>query len=218
MISRLRNDGCSMQAITYKNDMKIKYSPILMLFFLFLNACGEEPSYTPKPRAFPKVEYPERSYRQFDKDYCNFTFEYPAYAEIQQDTLFFGEKPAHPCWFDIFMPAFDSRVHCSYYPISREKTFDQLKSDAFEMVEWHNKKANYIQELPIKREGGINGFAFVIEGPAASPFQFYLTDSTDNFLRGALYFNTQARPDSLEPIYQFVEEDILHVIETFQWK
>ena len=198
--------------------MKIKYSIVPVLFFFLLGSCSEAPSYTPKPRAYPKVEYPERAYRQFDKDYCNFTFEYPTYAEVQQDTLFFNEKPAHPCWFDIFMPAFDSRLYFSYYPINRENTFDKLKNDAFELVEWHNKKANYIQDVPIKKEGGVSGFAFVIEGPAASPFQFYLTDSTDHFLRGSLYFNTQARPDSLKPIYKFVEQDILHMIETFQWK
>ncbi|MCB0558711.1 MAG: hypothetical protein H6573_10965 [Lewinellaceae bacterium] len=198
--------------------MKSKYSSVLVLSFLLLGSCSEEPSYTPKPRAYPKVEYPERAYRQFDKDYCNFTFEYPTYAEVQQDTLFFNEKPAHPCWFDIFMPAFDSRLYFSYYPINRENTFEKLKNDAFELVEWHNKKANYIEDVPIKKEDGVSGFAFIIEGPAASPFQFYLTDSTDHFLRGSLYFNTQARPDSLKPIYKFVEQDILHMIETFQWK
>ena len=209
--------------------MPIKYLPSILLesklaqagmiaFMLLLLSCGQEPSYTPKPRAYPKVEYPEREYQQFDKDYCQFSFEYPTYAKVEQDTLFFNEKPAHPCWFDLFMPVFDSRLHCSYYPISGENNFSKLKNDAFEMMEWHNKKANYIEEIPIKKEGGLNGFAFVIEGPAASPFQFYLTDSTQHFLRGALYFNTQINPDSLQPIYQFVEEDLLHLIETFNWE
>ena len=85
------------------------------------------------------------------------------------------------------------------------------------MADWHNKKANYIDEMRIERAGNVSGFAFVIDGPAASPFQFYLTDSTQHFLRGALYFNTQARPDSMAPIYQFVEADILKMIETFRW-
>ncbi|MCB0588960.1 MAG: hypothetical protein KDD06_26965 [Phaeodactylibacter sp.] len=200
------------------NHIKACFFHFLILFILFLSACGGEPSYTPKPRAYPRVEYPQGGYQQFDEDYCNFTFEYPVYAEAQQDTLFFDEKPANPCWFDIYIPAFDSRLYCSYYPIGPEASFEKLKNDAFELVEWHNKKANFIQEVPIKKEGNVNGFAFIIEGPAASPFQFYLTDSTDNFLRGALYFNTQARPDSLQPIYEFVEDDILHMIETFRWK
>lgn len=183
-----------------------------------MSACGDGPVYTPKPRAFPKATYPEKAYRQFDKDYCSFTFEYPVYAEIQQDTLFFNEKPVHPCWFDIYFPSFDSRIHCSYYTVGREMPLQELKNDAFEMAQWHNKKANYIEEMRIQKENDVSGFAFLIEGPAASPFQFYLTDSTRHFLRGALYFNTQARPDSLAPIYQFVEEDILRMIETFRWE
>lgn len=197
-----------------------KNLPLLVFISLtfFFSSCGDEPAYTPKPRAYPKVNYPERAYQRFDESYCNFTFEYPAYAQVKQDTLFFDEKPAHPCWFDLFVPAFDSRLHCSYYPIGPGNSFEKLKNDAFELVQWHNKKANYIQEVPIKKEGNVSGFAFIIEGPAASPFQFYLTDSTDNFLRAALYFNTQARPDSLQPVYEFVEEDILHMIETFRWE
>ena len=191
---------------------------ILLLLTVFITvACGDAPIATPKPRAYPKVIYPEKTYRKFDESYCNFTFEYPTYASIQQDTTFFDEAPTHPCWFDLYMPNFDSRLYCTYYPVGEGKSFEDLKSDAFDLVDWHNKKANYIDELLIQKDNGVSGFVFLIEGPAASPFQFYLTDSTNHFLRGSLYFNTQARPDSLAPIYEFVEEDLLKMIETFEW-
>lgn len=172
---------------------------------------------TPKPRGYPKVIYPPKAYQSFKAEYCGFSFEYPVYAEIQQDTSFFEEKPVNPCWFDIYYPAYSCRVHCSYYEIGAAKNFEELKSDAFELVDWHTKKANYIDELPIDRQNGTTGFAFEIEGPAASPFQFYLTDSLQHFLRAAVYFNTQAKPDSLAPIYQFVRKDVMQMIETFEW-
>ncbi len=197
--------------------MKIRGAFILPIILAFYS-CGEAPAFSPKPRAYPRVEYPAKAYQPFDEDYCSFTFEYPTYAEVIQDTLFFDEKPADPCWFDLYFPAFDSRLYCSYYPIKGASSFEKLKSDAFEMADWHNKKANYIEELRIEREGGVSGFAFIISGPAASPLQFYLTDSTSHFLRGALYFNTQARPDSLAPIYKFLEEDVMRMIETFSWR
>ncbi|MDX1667357.1 MAG: hypothetical protein R3350_09010 [Saprospiraceae bacterium] len=185
---------------------------------LFLLACEGSKNFSPKPRAFPRVVYPEKTYTSFDQDYCNFTFLVPSYAEIQQDTLFFEEKPAHPCWFDIYFPQFNSRIHCSYYPVGEEKSFSQLKTDAFELVDWHNKRANYIEERRIQKpEEEVYGFAFQIEGPAASPFQFYLTDSSRHFLRGALYFNTQVRPDSLAPVKAFIMKDIERMIETFTW-
>ena len=178
----------------------------------------EEVIYSPKPRAFPKVVYPEKNYQPFDEGYCEFTFQYPQYATIQQDTLFFDEKPAHPCWFDIVMPDFDARIHCSYYPIDKVNTFDKLNADAFDLASKHNLKANYIDDLIIKKPNGVSGIAFNLEGAVASPFQFFLTDSTTHFLRGALYFNTQSRPDSLAPVKDFVKTDIMHLINTFEWK
>jgi gliding motility-associated lipoprotein GldD len=191
---------------------------VLILCISLLYACGGDTVGTPKPRAYPKVIYPEKSYQVFEADYCDFSFEYPIYARIQQDTNFFDEAPAHPCWFDLFFPDFDSRLYCTYYPIGTDKSFEELKSDAFELASWHNKKADYIDEIRIEKDNHVSGFAFVIQGAAASPFQFYLTDSTDHFLRGSLYFNAKVQPDSLAPIYDFVEEDLLKLIETFEWE
>jgi gliding motility-associated lipoprotein GldD len=193
-------------------------SKYLLLVLLLSFASCNEAIPIPKPRAYPRVTYPEKAYQPFDENYCNFTFQYPAYAEIQQDTNFFDEKPAHPCWFDIYMPAFDSRLHVSYYPISEKNTFTKLKADAFEMLDWHNKKANYIDDRRFEKPNNVSGFVFIIDGPAASPLQFYLTDSTHHFMRASLYFNTQINADSLAPVYKFVEEDIFKMLETFEWK
>ncbi len=195
----------------------MKHAGYFLFLALLLSACSE-PVLTPKPRAYPKVEYPERAYLPFEQNACDFSFEYPAYAVIQKDSAFFDKAPPHPCWFNIHFPGFDAMVHCSYYEIGTPKSLERLKSDAFEMVDWHNKKANYIEEKGVRLPNGTTGFVFNIEGPAASPFQFYLTDSTRHFLRGALYFNTAVNPDSIAPVLHFVREDILHMIETFQWK
>lgn len=194
-----------------------KYLAILIIVVLLLQSC-EEVIYTPKPRAFPRVAYPEKIYQPFDEDYCKFTFQYPQYALIEQDTLFFDKKPIDPCWFDIVIPAFDARIHCSYFPIDKINTFDKLNGDAFDLANKHNLKANYIDDLTIKKPNGVSGIAFNLEGAVASPFQFYLTDSTSHFLRGALYFNTQSRPDSLAPVKNFVKTDIMHLINTFEWR
>lgn len=190
--------------------------PIVCILFI-ISGC-QEVSFTPKPRAYPKIEYPERAYIPFSEDYCAFTFQYPAYTQIQKDSLFFDEAPLHGCWFDLYYPAFDSRIYFTYYPIGASKSFEELKTDAFELADWHNKKANFIDEYLIDRpEQDVHGFAFNIDGPAASPFQFYLTDSTDHFLRGSIYFNTKTQTDSLAPLIEFVKEDALKVIETLEW-
>jgi len=194
-----------------------KFSLLLFIGCLFWTSC-EETTYTPRPHGFPKVEYPEGGYQTFDEGYCNFTFEYPTYASIEQDTRFFDEAPAHPCWFDVYYPDFDSRIHFTYYPLKNNDSFEKLKGDAFALAGKHNVRADYIDELRIEKPNQVSGFAFDIKGEAASPFQFYLTDSTNHYLRGALYFNAQARPDSLAPVYDFVKADIMHMINTFEWE
>lgn len=193
----------------------------MCLSIIFLFAACEDPVFTPKPRAYPKVVYPEKAYQTFDENYCSFTFQYPKYAVIQQDTTFFEEKPAHPCWFNIYMPAFECRIHCTYTPITKQMPFDKLKTDAFKMTEWHNKKATYINEQPFHRPGtNVQGILFDIDGPVASQVQFYITDTLEqeHFLRGALYFYTQAKPDSLAPVYDFVKQDVAKMLETFEWR
>ncbi len=191
---------------------------LFLLILCSLAACGEELP-TPKPHAFPRVDFPARNYVAFDRDFCAFSFQYPDYAWVVQDTAFFEERPLHPCWFDLYIPSFDGRIHFTYYPLNGTAAdWEKHRDDAFEMAGYHNKRANYIDEIRIANPQGVHGLAFDLQGPAASPFQFFLSDSTSHFLRAALYFNTQARPDSLAPITQFVEEDILNVLETFRWE
>ena len=63
------------------------------------------------------------------------------------------------------------------------------------------------------------GLAYQIKGMgAASPYQFYLTDSTSHFMRGSLYFDAVPNNDSLAPVIEFVEKDIQHLFETIRWK
>lgn len=196
----------------------IRY-PFILLFitFCFL-ACGEEPIILPKPRAYPRIDFPEKAYQQFDAAYCSFTFQYPVYTEVVQDTSFFDEKPVHPCWFDLFYPAFDARLHFTYASVDGVEKLNELRTDAFELVDWQNKRANYIEEIGIQKpEAQVEGVAFDISGPAASPFQFYLTDNEQHFVRASLYFNTHINPDSLAPMYDFVKMDISKLIDTFEW-
>ncbi len=187
------------------------------LIFL-IGACNNEVVYTPKPRTYPRIIFPERTYQKFDKDYCNFTFEYPTYATIRQDRDFLNEAAKHPCWFDVVIPNLNGRVHCTYYPIKDKKHFEELVGDAFELVYKHNIRADYIEDYPFKKSKDVSGFVFNFKGPSATPFQFYLTDSTQHFIRGALYFKTQTRPDSLAPVIDFVKKDVVNMMNTFEWE
>ena len=193
-----------------------KFLFVFIILSLFITAC-EEPTYTPKPRGYPKITLPTKAYQKFDEKYCQFTFEYPTYATIEQDTLFFDEKAPSDCWFNIKVKGLNAEIHCSYYNIDGKNTFEKLKGDAFQLAGKHNIKADYIDELPISKPNKVNGFVFNIEGPAACPFQFYLSDSTRHFMRGALYFDAKSRPDSLKPIIDFMKTDMMQMVNTFEW-
>lgn len=202
---------------TINYQLSIIRSAAILLSLLTFMACNE-PVYTPRPRAYPKVVYPERAFQQYGNTLCDFTFEYPTYAEVVTTNKQLGDDDPNPCWFDLFVTDFDCRLHCTYYPVTDQAGFTELMADAFDMANNHNLRANYIDEIQIQKENNVSGFIFDIEGPAASPFQFYLTDSTDHFFRGALYFNTQIKEDSLAPLYDFLKKDIFHLIETFEWE
>ncbi len=197
----------------FHSRLRLRYSLILLVFM----SCGQQ-AHFPKPRAFPRIDFPQRSFHIFDENYCQFTFEMPDYVKVEQDRKFFNEVSEDPCWFNLFYPDFDCRIHCTYYPISDEAPLEKLHNDAFKFAMEHNKKATYIDELRIEKPNHVSGFIFNLEGPVATPFQFYLTDSVQHFLRGSLYFNTQIRPDSLAPLYEFVKQDITHLVNTFKWK
>lgn len=189
---------------------------LISMIFFFLICCNGEQIYNPKPRSFPRVDYPERNYVNFDKDYCDFQFEYPSYAQIEKDKFFFDGKPADECWFDIHLPPFNGDLHCSYISLDNRDHFDKMVNDAFTMVGKHNIKAQYRADYPIEN-GNVAGMLFELKGDVATNLQFYLTDSIDHFFRASLYFNSKVNPDSIAPIYDFVKSDVLHMIETFEW-
>ncbi|MFM2267914.1 MAG: hypothetical protein RL757_1355 [Bacteroidota bacterium] len=183
-----------------------------------LSNCGDDTA-TPKPRAFPRVMYPAKEYAKTGDQFGAFSFEAPKYAQILRDSFKNPEnKTVGDQIFSLNVPDLNARVYFTYYKISGSNTFPKLREDVFRLVHKHDVKANYVDEFPIQKPNRVSGFAFDIQGPAGCPFQFFLTDSTQHFLHGALYFNTQARPDSLAPIVDFMKTDIMQIINTFEWK
>ena len=190
---------------------------LFFAIFLFLG-CGDNSTYIPKPHAYPKIIYPKKEIAHFAQANCPYEFDFPAYAKAIKNTDFMGQPVPNDCWYDLYFPDFDAKIHLTYYPIEGTQHFDKLLTDVYRMTNEHTQKANYIDEIPVKKEGQFSGKIFDIKGPAATPLEFYLTDSKNHFIRGSLYLNTQIQPDSLAPIYQFLKEDAVQIINTFTWK
>ena len=182
-----------------------------------LVSCKEMPA-IPKPRTYPRVEFPAKKYKEMDAEYCPFRCEIPVYSEVQKDSSFFDEKPLHECWFDLNISSLKATIYCSYSEIHSSKELEKAIRDAFTLAHKHQQKANYLDEIPYKKSMEYSGMIFDLEGHAASPFQFYMTDSARHFFRGSLYFHSQTQADSLAPISSFLKEDIIHLMNSLQWK
>jgi gliding motility-associated lipoprotein GldD len=188
----------------------MKLAP-LILFVLLASSCNE--SYTPKPRGYFRIDMPERSYRLFDSG-CPYSFEYPVYAAISGDS----SKLAEPYWLNIRYKPFNATLHFSYKVIDRNLA--GYLEDARALVNKHIPKASAIMQREYADTlNSVYGLVYDIRGAdAASPVQFYLTDSISGFVRGALYFTPVPNNDSLGPVIDFLKGDIEHMISTFRWK
>ncbi|OFX22651.1 MAG: gliding motility lipoprotein GldD [Bacteroidetes bacterium GWA2_31_9b] len=182
--------------------------PILIL--LIFTGCKKK--YTPKPRAYFRIDLPEKKYQTYESD-CPYTFQYPVYANIINDQSKITEK----CWVNMDFNKIGGRIHISYKDVNNNIT--QLLEDSRNLAYKHSIKADAIHEqVFIKPDKKVYGILYEIEGNAASPVQFFLTDSTNHYVRGALYFNTEPNKDSLAPVIRFIKEDIIYFIESFEWK
>ena len=173
--------------------------------------------YVPKPRGYFQIDFPEHKYRVFDRPGFPYTFEYPVYGEVVQDTTFFENKPENPFWINIDFTRFNGKIYISYKQIGLNN-FEKLKEDAYKLTYKHTYKATSIEDSLIYTPHGVTGVFFKVGGNAATGKQFFVTDSTKHFLRGALYFDTTPNEDSLSTVSKFLEQDMLHLINTFQWK
>ncbi|TMI82579.1 MAG: hypothetical protein E6H10_09405 [Bacteroidetes bacterium] len=171
-----------------------------------------------KKRGYFKIEFPEKSYRQFDQPGYPYSFEYPTYSNIIKDTAFFESKPENPWWINIDFPQFAARVYISYKEIGKNK-FDSLVNDAFKMsYKQHTYKASAIEDSEIVTPNEIHGMYFTLMGNTATANQFFLTDSTKHFMRGALYFAATPNEDSIGIVNDFLKKDLFHLINSLRWK
>lgn len=193
------------------NSAVLKYKVVLYLcMIVVLGACGDSAP-QPKQHGYFRIDLPEKSYREFQ--HKQVSFRCPDYATVIVDP----QGDHHEDWFDISFPAFNAKIHISYHPV--DHNFDTLAEDARSMVLKHLQKASGIRQTLVHHDSThVYGLIYDISGVgAASPCQFFLSDTTTNFLRGALYFNVAPNNDSLAPIIQFIRQDIDTLAYSLRW-
>ena len=184
---------------------------------LLLVSCGRD--YTPKPHAYYKFDFPEKKYIRYDTAICPCTFDIPDYGYVERETKFFEEVSPHPCWINVVFPDYNAKVYLSYSNIANRPQFEKLLQDSYKLTFKHTQKAEFIDEQLIEHpENKVFGYVFDVGGNAASGVQFFITDSTSHFIRGALYFKNTPNADSLQPAIQFFKQDLIRLINTTKWR
>lgn len=196
------------QNIHYLKRFKL---PVVLVALMALYSCDRE--YLPKPLGYNRLELPEPSYHSLP-DTLPYSFEYSKHATLLDDTSTINER----FWIEIYYPTIKSNIHITYKPLKgSQQLLKEFMDDAYTLTAKHQIKAYAINEVITLTPSGKTAVIAELEGEVPSQFQFTVTDSARNFLRGALYFNTQVKNDSLAPAIEYMKRDMMHIINTLEW-
>ncbi len=197
--------------------MKIKtaflcfFSSICLM--LSCNKSNDE-GYLPRPKGYNQINLPKANYTELKGDYP-YSFDISTYAKVLPDTVYWAE----PHWIYIYYPQWKSFIQLTYKDLQNPKNkLNLLIDDAYKLAYKHQGKASQIQDYVLTTRSGKKAGLFELEGEVATSLQFYMTDSTKHYLRGAVYVRTATDNDSLAPIIQFLKKDAIRLIQTLRWK
>jgi len=187
----------------------------IIIFFIaltILTSC--EQTYTPKPKGYNRLELPPRSYVSLP-DSLPYTFEISEAARILRDSSYIAER----YWIDLYYPVLTANIQITYKDLNQDRQLmEELVNDSYRLTSKHQIKAYAIEESVVRTLGGKTAVIAELEGEVPSQFQFFVTDSTEHFLRGALYFRTSTKNDSLAPAIEYLKIDAMHLLNTLEWK
>ena len=192
--------------------MKTSLIILLVACTFFTVGCNDD--FAPKPKAYARIELPTPVYQPTNGENwnCPYAFEFSTLSYITLEPRYQDST----CWYNLYYPRYRATVHLTYSDLNNNLTRHIEESRKLAMK--HIGKASQIEEILIENdEKRVYGLVYDFAGETASDMQFFLTDSTQHFLRGALYFNVSPNKDSLEPVIQYVKEDIHHIVKSFRW-
>lgn len=195
-------------------SQKLSVFVVLGLIISLASGCGNEPTYVPKPKGYNRIDFPPHEYRPLNEEHP-YTFEVSKHAVVKPDTFANSE----PHWIILSYPDYEALIQFTYKPLDgHPEKLSKHIDDAFKLAAKHHVKATSQREQIIELANGKRAITIEIEGEVPSHFQFYVTDTTNHYLRGAVYLMEPTLNDSLKPVVDYLKEDCLHLLETLTWK
>jgi gliding motility-associated lipoprotein GldD len=208
---------------TYPNESRVslnyKGQQLCCLLFtaccFLLSACSSSaPDYAPKPKGYPRMDLPLQEY-QVMTDIHPYQFEYSKSAVLLPDTF----VKAEPHWIFVAYPSLKASIQLTYKPVQNNpQRLAGFIDDAYKLAGKHQVRATGIREQVIKSKSGRTVVVLELSGDVPSYLQFFTTDTTTHYLRGALYFNVADKQDSLQPAIDYLRKDMMHMLNTLRWR
>ena len=182
--------------------------PLIVLIFLTVAILGCKEEVFPKPKAKLRLEYPKPEYETFESKHF----------EFQKNKLAEKTNVENPNAGDLVLdyPEMKGSIYITHKKI--EDNLEKLMVDAERLSFEHAAMADGITQTDfVNEEEGIFGTYFEVRGDAASQAQFFVTDSTEHFVTGSLYFYARPNYDSIYPAAAYLQNDIRKIMETLRW-
>jgi gliding motility-associated lipoprotein GldD len=186
---------------------------IIALLALTMGCGNKSTVYYPKPKGFERIVLPKQEYQVLQGNYP-YSFEYSKSAVITPDKT----KDAEPYWILVEYPTLNAKIQFTYKPLGGDlNRLDKHVADAYKLASKHQVRATAQREQVIQLKNGKKAVIIEIDGEVPSHYQFYATDTSNHFLRGAVYLNSATLNDSLTPIVDYLKADTKRILETLKW-
>ena len=174
----------------------------LILLFVIISC---DSSILPKQKGYfaPNFTYP--SYKVIES--CNHSF------KINNSTKIILNNN---CNYEIDYDELKAKIYMTN--ITLENNIDYVISKFDEKVFNNSEFADQILTSEFSNPyKDVFSKVYFFVGEAPSNIQFFITDSTQNFLSASLLFDSKPNYDSLLPYIHYIRNDIKKIIESFDW-
>lgn len=200
--------------------MKIRIRPLVTIICWFCAALAptscihKDENVAPKPMGYFRIDLPKHQYQKIDTT-LPFSFERSSYAQLS-----IKKQDNGVSWIDVTYPSLSATFKFTYISVPRLDSLRGLMLHEEKMVKFHYQKADDVEFSIIRDpEAHLWGQIYDVAGKeVATPLIFWMTDSSRHFLRGALYFDFTPNNDSLQPVIEYLREDAMRLVSTFEWK
>lgn len=198
-----------------KLNFVVLFFEVIIIFFLSnaLITFFDSPNSIPKPRTYLRVNFPEHQYHD---DAAFGIFKVKA-ADIFTLKDFKTDEKGQSTQ-EIDLGPINGTLRLVYRKFETKDSLANLISSAHKEKEFHKIMADRIDfENIIDFNRNVFGTFFNFKGNTAVNYQFYLTDSTSNFVWGEVELNCRPNYDSLKQSNDYLKVDLLKFVNSIEW-